>query len=134
MSECKQCCKAVVQVPGKRTREFCPGDACRKAYSRANTGQSIADKPIPDTNTGQDGYAGVLLSNHSQVPTAEPVSAPGSWAPEMGVSKCYHETGIPLPGDPGYIGCCKLIDGRWSLDPNRKRSSKAESLTRYAHS
>ena len=64
MSKCKQCGKAVDQVQGKRKREFCVGDACRKAYSRANTGQAITDKPLQDINSGQGVTATPDPSHH----------------------------------------------------------------------
>ena len=45
-------------------------------------------------------------------------------------SQCYQ--GIPLPGDPGYQGCCVQVDGKWQLDPDRKRLTRPEERMRYA--
>lgn len=47
-------------------------------------------------------------------------------------SQCYRDSGIPLPGDPGYKGVCRQVDGPWQLDPNRKRMSREDQRTRYA--
>ena len=46
-------------------------------------------------------------------------------------SRCFQDSGIPLPGDPGYKGCCVQVDGRWGLDPT-KRMTRDEERTRYA--
>ena len=52
MSECRQCGKALDTVTAQKAktdRVYC-SNACRQqAYSRANSGQAIADKPLPDT-------------------------------------------------------------------------------------
>ena len=55
-------------------------------------------------------------------------------------SRCYRDSGIPLPGDPGYEGVCVQLqggtvqtDGKWVLDPDRKRLTRAEMQKRHAH-
>ena len=61
-------------------------------------------------------------------------------ADDANTSQCYQDSGIPLPGDPGYKGVCVQLqggtvqtDGKWVLDPNRKRLTHAEERMRYAH-
>ncbi len=42
---------------------------------------------------------------------------------------------VPIPGDPDYVGCCKLVAGAWQVD-NTKRDVKAmptDELVRRLH-
>ena len=49
-------------------------------------------------------------------------------------SRCFQDSGIPLPGDPGYKGVCLPdANGRWLLDSHRQRLTHAEERMRYAH-
>ena len=57
-----------------------------------------------------------------------------------GTSQCYKDSGISLPGDPGYKGVCVQLqggtvqtDGKWVLDPDRKRLTLPEMQKRHAH-
>ena len=50
-------------------------------------------------------------------------------------SRCFQDSGIPLPGDPGYRGVCALHheSKRWLLHPKRLRLTRAEMQKRHAH-
>ena len=55
-------------------------------------------------------------------------------ADEAKTSQCFQDSGIPLPGDPGYKGVCLPdANGRWLLDSHRQRLTHAEERMRYAH-
>ena len=119
MSECKcGCGRQVEQVSGKVARQWY-SDACRKAYGRANPGQdhaSTPDKPTPDTQprtTPDTGGAGISVT-HPSVTDQEPIN----WAdPDKDYSTIARQTQgkIQVPGDPGYVGVCKQVDGQWCV-------------------
>ena len=118
MSECKQCGKSIESVPGKQPRTFCKGDACRKAYKRANPGQIQAPTPdiaTPDTNPGQyqahpaPYEVGQHVHDHEE---------PINWAdPAKDYSTIARKTqgAVLVPGDPGYQGVCKLVGDAWCV-------------------
>ena len=161
---CRQCCKDIESVAGKQARVFC-SDKCRKAWGRANLGQATPDKPTPDTpvvatpdnKVVRDRVAQSLRDERQQGgATATPGERSSSTgdprdtesgmeraiaasaklvADEANTSQCYQDSGIPLPGDPGYRGVCALHheSKRWLLHPNRLRLTRAEMQKRHAH-
>ena len=122
VSSCRcGCGKGVESIVGKQVKEFY-SSSCRKRFSRSTCDiEPVTTQPVtrslPDVLVEGQTVVGELSS--------------GVWTPDSPTSKCYHDSGIPLPGDPGYVGCCVLEDGKWVP---RSSMTRSEMLTRYARS
>ncbi len=94
-----------------RQRGFC-SDKCRKRTSRTKSGPQDAPQS----------------TNADKMVLIHPLSRTES---EVGQRTRL----VPIPGDPDYSGCCKLVDGEWQVD-NTKPDVKAmptDELVRRLH-
>ena len=84
-------CKQCGTVLEGRQREFC-SDKCRKRASRSK----------PDSQDApQSTNADTMVVEHGQN--------------EVGQQT---RTRPPIPGDDGYVGVCKQVDGQWVVKPD----------------
>ena len=163
MSECKQCCKGI-ESTGNRPKVFCSDRCRmafnRTSLSEHYTGaenlqseQATADNKVVRDRVAQSlrderqqGGATATPGERSSS-TGDPRDTESGMARAIAASaklvadeanpptsQCYRDSGIPLPGGPGYQGVCLPdANGRWLLDSHRQRLTHAEERMRYAH-
>ena len=144
MSESRACAHPGCAGSARKGSDYCCNAHKQAAWRKRNkqpvTDPSVTVAPVTD---GQGGTIGPVDERSSS--TGDPRDTESGMeraitasaklvADEANTSQCFQDSGIPLPGDPGYKGVCLPdANGRWLLDSHRQRLTHAEERMRYAH-
>ena len=130
MSESRACAHPGCAGSARKGSDYCCNAHKQAAYRKRNkqpvTEPSVTADPVTEELGGTIGPTDGRSSS-----TGDPRDT------ESG--ECV-DLSDPLPGDPGYQGMCVQLqggtvqtDGKWVLDPSRKRLTLPEMQKRHAH-
>ena len=135
MSECKYSkCNVTLDARAGQTR-YCSGSHKMKAFRERQTAETFQDaqgltQDATDTIAPSETFQGSTGASDLRQPS--PLEDVETGPDTADTSQCYRDSGIPLPGDPGYKGVCRKWagSGKWAVFSHLL--DRPEMLKRYA--